>query len=486
MAIRSMGSTRRVRAGVLRVVGVAVLLLAGPAARAVESEDVAERLAGALRYPTVSPADPADFDGRPFVGLAGHLAASYPRVHAALDVERVADYSLLFRWRGTRPELEPVLFMSHLDVVPVDDRTRSEWTHPPFAGVVADGYVWGRGALDVKSGVVVWLEAIEALLAEGLVPERDVYLSFGHDEEIGGRAGAAAVAGTLEERGVRISMLFDEGGHVALDDPLVPGRPVATVLVAEKTYMNIRLVARGQGGHSSRPPLESAVDRLARAIHRLHENPMPARLTPPIRAMLEAAAPYQSFAPRTRMRHLWLFEGLVLREMLADPQRVPLVRSTMATTVVRAGVKANVVPEAAEAIVNLRLLPGDSQDDAVAHVRGVIDDPNVDLEVIRFSPSPPPASLDGEGLELIRASVRAIHPDAVVLPSLMTGATDTRRFTRIVRDAYRFVPIEVSREVAKTKHARDERIAVEPLARAVAIAREMVLRAARPAWQGGP
>ena len=155
MAIRSMGSTRRVRAGVLRVVGVAVLLLAGPAARAVESEDVAERLAGALRYPTVSPADPADFDGRPFVGLAGHLAASYPRVHAALDVERVADYSLLFRWRGTRPELEPVLFMSHLDVVPVDDRTRSEWTHPPFAGVVADGYVWGRGALDVKSGVVV-------------------------------------------------------------------------------------------------------------------------------------------------------------------------------------------------------------------------------------------------------------------------------------------------------------------------------------------
>ena len=122
------------------------------------SDEIAERLAGAIRFETISPEDPADFEGARYDDLSAYLRASYPRTHAALELERVNTYSLLYRWQGSNPDLQPALFMSHLDVVPVEDAALAAWTHPPFAGVIEDGYVWGRGAIDVKSGVILWLE----------------------------------------------------------------------------------------------------------------------------------------------------------------------------------------------------------------------------------------------------------------------------------------------------------------------------------------
>jgi carboxypeptidase PM20D1 len=216
-----------------------------PAVRAgeVDAARVAEHLAGAIRFPTISHADPADFDGKPFVALAAYLRKTYPLVHERLDVEVIADYSLLYTWRGSKPERDAALFMSHLDVVPVEAGTENLWKYPPFSGAIEDGYVWGRGALDIKCGVIVWLEAVEALLSEGFVPERTVYLAFGHDEELGGTKGAASIAKRLEDRGARIALLFDEGGSLSDDSPLLPGMPSAMVFVAEKTYLTLRLTA---------------------------------------------------------------------------------------------------------------------------------------------------------------------------------------------------------------------------------------------------
>ena len=455
------------------------MVLAGPAV-GVESNLVAEHLAGAIRFPTVSPANPADFDGQPFIELAAYLRDTYPRVHEQLEVEVISDYSLLYTWRGSNPDLDAALFMSHLDVVPVEPGTEELWTHPPFSGEIADGFVWGRGALDIKCGVIVWLEAVEALLAEGMVPERTIHLAFGHDEEIGGDHGAAAIAKTLEDRGTSVAWLFDEAGTMSDDNPLLPGQVAAMVFVAEKTYLTIKLTARGRGGHSSVPPRRTSIGKLAAAIHRLDENPMPARMTDAMRAMLAAAAPHQSFGRRFAFNNLWLTEKAILDSLLEDEMQRVMVQTSTAPTVIHGGVKDNVVPEVAEAMVNFRLVPGDSPDDVVAHVRETIDDPDVEIEALSWSPAPAPGALDGPAFDVIRDSVTAVIPDAVILPGLLPGATDTRHFVGIAKDIYRFVPVRVTMDLMASFHGRDERMGIEHLGQAVEIAIEMVRRSANP------
>ncbi|MBW2361823.1 MAG: M20/M25/M40 family metallo-hydrolase [Deltaproteobacteria bacterium] len=450
----------------------------GALADEVDAETVAEHLAGAIRFPTISPADPGDFDGQPFIDLAAYLRETYPLVHQRLDVEVVADYSLLYTWRGSRPERDAALFMSHLDVVPVEAGTEELWQHPPFSGAIEEGHVWGRGALDIKCGVITWLEAAEALLAEGFVPERTVYLAFGHDEELGGTEGAASIAKTLEDRGARIALLFDEGGSIADDNSLLPGVPVAMVFVAEKAYLTLRLTAHGRGGHSSIPPRHTSIGKLASAIHRIEENPMPPRLTDTMRAMLEASAPHQSFLRRFAFNNLWLTKGTILRSLLKDDLQRVMVQTSTAATVIHGGVKDNVVPESAEAMVNFRLLPGDTPEGVIEHVRSAIDDPDIDIESLGWSPAPPPAAIDGPAFEVIRESVNAVVPDAVILPALLPGATDTRHYTRIAEDVYRFVPVRVGSSLMESFHGRDERIGVAHLGEAVEMAKGMVRRSA--------
>ncbi len=450
------------------------------------AQAVAQRLAGALRYPTISPADPADFEGAPFIELANYLAQTYPLTHARLQRRVVNQYSLFFEWKGLEPELAPVLFMSHLDVVPVEPGTEAQWTHPPYAGVIDGGMVWGRGALDVKGGVILWLEAVEALLAQGFRPARTIYLAFGHDEEIGGDQGAAAMAARLRDRGVRLALLFDEGGFILNDFPLLPGRTVAQVVTAEKAYLTVRLTARGSGGHSSAPPRHTAIGRLAGAIHRLEANPPSARLTEPVRQMLVALAPAMSLTTRLVFNNLWLTEPLVTRRFADGGIQEALTRTTMAATVIRGGVKENVLPEQAHALVNFRLLPGDTQEDILAHIRRHVGDPGIEVETVSYTPAPPPADSTGPGFMLAKHAVWSVLPQALVVPGLLTGATDTRHYADLADNAYRFIPIRVSMNQVPGIHGRDERIAVAGLDQSVAIAIEMVRRAGNmEAWRPG-
>jgi len=464
----------------LLVTSILLGLLATSPVMATDSAMVAQHLAGAIRFPTISPADPADFDGTPFIELAAYLRETYPLVHSRLELEVISDYSLLYTWRGSNPDLDAALFMSHLDVVPVEEGTSELWTHPPFSGAIEGGFVWGRGALDIKCGVIVWLEAVEALLAEGIIPERTVHLAFGHDEELGGTEGAAAIAESLEARGTKLALLFDEAGSISDDNPLLPGRDAAMVFVAEKTFLTLRLTAHGRGGHSSIPPRHTSIGKLSSAIHRLEANPMPARLTDTMRAMLETSAPYQSFTRRFAFNNLWLTEGSVVGQLLDDDIQRVMVQTSTAATVIRGGVKDNVVPETAEALVNFRLLPGDTPDDVVAHVRETIDDPEIEIDPLGWSPAPPPASIDGAGFQLIRESVNEVLPDAVILPALLPGATDTRHYTRIAKDVYRFVPVRVGMILMKSFHGRDERMGVAHLGDAVDMAVGLVRRSALP------
>jgi carboxypeptidase PM20D1 len=472
--------------GVAAALWIGLAAAAAGTAGAQESaspEAIARRLAGAIRFETISHEDPAEFDAAAFEGLTAYLESQYPRAHAALERERIHEHTLLFRWPGSDPALAPALFMAHLDVVPVEDAALAEWTHPPFAGVVQDGFVWGRGALDVKSGVILWLEAIEALVASGFTPERTLYLSLGHDEEIGGFEGAAAVARTLRERGVRLAFLFDEGGFVLDGHPLLPDRTLAFVVTAEKHYYVVDLTTRGVSGHSSMPPPSTAIGRLARAIVQVEENPMPTRLTQPVRDMFAAVAPYVSWGRRLAFDNLWLTSGLVKAQLLDQRSSAPMVRTTLAATLISGGVKNNVIPEHATASLNVRILPGDTPEDVIAHLRDVIDDPAVEIEGTSWGAPPPPASPDGPAFAVARDAVLEVWPDAVVMPGLIPGTTDSRHFKGVADEILRFVPQRLHVDLAGGAHGRDERLAVAHLADSVAVAIGMLRRAGAPAMR---
>ncbi len=462
-------------------VAIGLVFVGGADAFAASSADViAERLAGAIRFETVSREDPAAFDPEPFEGLAAYLRDLYPRTHAALDLERINDHTLLFEWKGTNPELRPALFMAHLDVVPVEGAALEAWTHPPFSGAIEDGFVWGRGAIDVKSGVIFWLEAIESLLADGVTPERTIYLSLGHDEEVGGSRGAIAVAERFRRLGVHPAFLFDEGGFILDGHPLLPEATTALVVTAEKSYYTVELTARGVSGHSSMPPRHTAIGRLARAIERVEDNPMPARIVQPLRDMLEAASPHVPFGRRFVFRNLWLTGGMVERSFLEDRVSAPLVRTTFAVTLVSGGVKDNVIPELARATINVRILPGDTPEDVIEHLTRVIDDSGIEITGTPWGRAPEPAAVDGIAFPLASDAIRSVYPDAVVLPGLIAGATDSRHFAGIADEIIRFIPERVHVSQADGAHGRDERIAVAHLADSVAIATEMVRRAGLP------
>jgi carboxypeptidase PM20D1 len=440
----------------------------------------AERLAGALRIRTVSQEAPADGDVAAFRALHEYLRAAFPTAHAELERETVNEHSLLYTWRGGDPELKPILLLGHLDVVPVEPGTEDSWTHPPFAGHLDAEHVWGRGAIDDKSAVLGTLEAVEMLLREGFRPARTVYLAFGHDEEVGGEDGARAIAALLERRGVRLSMVLDEGGVVG--DGLLPGvsAPVALIGVAEKGFLSLELSTETAGGHSSLPPRQSAVGILSAAIARLEARPMPARLEGPTRSMFEHLATELGAARRAVFANLWLTRPLVMRTLESSPTTNAMVRTTTAATIFQAGTKDNVLPARARAVVNFRILPGDSIASVIGHVRGAIDDARVTVRATgRFSAEPARvSSSDSESYRALAQTIRSVHPDAVVAPYLVVVVTDSRHFARASDSVLRFSPLRLTHDELERVHGSDERISIRNYEDAIRVYRQLIARVA--------
>ena len=416
-----------------------------------------ESLSAAIRIPTVSHGKHIPLDTEAFANFHAFLAERYPRIFAQLDVEVVAGQSLLLHWRGSGAQL-PVMFLAHQDVVPVTAGTEKEWTHPPFAGVVADGFIWGRGALDDKGSLISLLEATERLLTEGFVPARSIYFGFGHDEEIGGE-GAKAMAKVLADRGVRLGFLLDEGGFVTKG--LVPGVDgrVALIGPAEKGYTSLRISAQGVGGHASMPPRHTALGLVARAINRLENHPFPADLSftkDTIRALGSAAPLVQ----RVVFANLWLFGPLAEHMLAAMPTTDAAIRTTTAATMMTAGVKDNVLPQSAEAVVNFRILPGDTVDSVIRRVTDVIDDPQVTVSLYSdFSNNPSKvAAIDSPGFKVLSETIRQLRPDTLVAPRLVVGATDARHYEAISEASYRFLGLEVGPAELAGMHGTNERV----------------------------
>lgn len=439
----------------------------GPPIAVADDPAAVARLAEAIRIPTISK-QAGVVDGPAFQQLHAFLAASFPRVHAQCAPELVAGHSLLFTCQGSDAALKPVLLAAHQDVVPVDPGSESKWEQPPFAGTVAGGFIWGRGALDDKQSMMAILEATERKLAAGWAPARTVYLAFGHDEEVGG-TGAAAMAALLKSRGVTLDLVLDEG--MAVTRGIVPGvdRPVAHIGIAEKGYLSVRVTATAPGGHSSMPTDDSAVVTLSRALTRLVETQHPARLDGATAGMLEALGPHMGLPMRVALANQWLTRPLVLRQFIANPTTAATVRTSTAPTLLMAGTKDNVLPQSASAIVNHRILPGDSIAGVLAHDRRVIDDPRVTVEPSGEGREPSAVSpTAGPGYDALARAIARSFPDAVIAPGLVLGGTDARNYQPVSTAIYRFTPMTMTSADLPRIHGTNERIGISDYARAIA------------------
>lgn len=422
---------------------------------------ILERLAGAIRIQTVSHQDPTQDDPVAFQALRDHLERSYPALHASLGRELVSERSLLYTWRGRDASLPGVVLMAHQDVVPVEPGTEADWEHPPFSGAIAGGFVWGRGTLDTKGKLTALCEAVDALASEGFQPKRTTYLFFGHDEEVGGRNGALPMAQRFESEGRHFEWVLDEGGTIAVG--IVPGvaRPVALIGIAEKGYLTLALTATAEGGHSSMPPSHTAIGILAAGIERLEAQPMRPALRGATRDFLAAVAPEMALPMRTAVANADLLEPLLLRALSGSPRSNATIRTTTAVTMIQAGIKENALPASARAVVNFRLLPGDTVEAVIEHVRSAVDDPRISVEVLPGShalePSPE-SRTDVEGFALLTRTIREMHPDAVIAPNLVLGGTDARYFRAVSESVYRFGPLRLGPDDLKRAHGTNERI----------------------------
>jgi carboxypeptidase PM20D1 len=439
-----------------------------------ETHAIADRLAQAIRYKTISRKDSVS-SNEEFLRFHHFLQTAFPLVHVNLVREVVGGHSLLFTWAGRNPLLRPILLMGHIDVVPIDPGTERRWTYPPFAGRIAHGYIWGRGALDDKASVLGMLEAVEHLLTEAFQPERTVYLAFGHDEELGGNMGAAAIAELLQSRRLQLDYVLDEGGY--LTEGIIPDvdRQVAMVGIAEKGYVSVELVVEAAGGHSSMPPNHTAIGVLSKAIHKLENSPFPSRIVMPTQRFLERLGAGTNLGRAIMTANLWLFDPLIRREMDKSPWSRAMIRTTQAPTVFEAGVSDNVLPGKARAIINFRVLTGDTIGDVLAHVKKTIDDPTI--KITPLSPQIEPSAISdisSDSFKPIERAIGATFPGTIIAPSLLIAATDSRHYTELTNNTYRFMPIAVRADDTERFHGIDERVSIKDYENAVRFFVELI------------
>jgi carboxypeptidase PM20D1 len=373
----------------------------------VNADSAAAHLAGAVRFATVSTQD-GTTDSAAFRDFHAWMERTYPLTFQHLTRDSVGGLSLLLTWTGADPAKAPVVLMGHQDVVPVIPGTEDKWTHGAFSGDIADGYVWGRGTLDDKVTVIAVLEAVERLLREGYTPARTIYLAFGHDEEVGGRQGAQALVQLYKDRKLPApALVLDEGGAVFEGAQLGVSGSVAMLGIAEKGFASLELSAEGEGGHSSTPPRETHIGRVARAVIALEDDQFPASLDGPTRTLMETLAPSMPFSRRLALGNLWLFGPVVKRGLLASPQTAAMLRTTTAPTIFQAGAKDNVLPPNAKAVVNFRIRPGETVDGVIARVQRVIGDTAVHVRSVGFRTDPSPVSdAGGPAFAMVATTIR--------------------------------------------------------------------------------
>lgn len=427
-----------------------------PATANVDANEAARALSELVRCKTVSHADAVGDDLAEFDKLVALLPTLFPRVHAACSFEKIGTRGLIYRWQGASAE-NPLVLTAHYDVVPVD---ASAWDGDPFSGEISEGIIHGRGTLDTKCTLSAILTAAETLLAQGFTPARDVYFCFAGDEEVMG-VGARSIVETLEKRGITPLCVVDEGG--AIVEKVFPGvdKPCALIGVAEKGTSNYGFSVRAKGGHSSAPLPNSPVDILAQACLNLKKKPFPFRVTEPAALLIDNLARHSSFVYRLIFANLWLFKPVLDTICQKSGGELnALFRTTTAFTVFKAGDAANVLPSAADMLVNLRILPGETLEGTLEALRTKTADERVEVNLVRGQGPSACSGTDGAGYAALCRAIGEVYPGVLISPYLMIAGSDARHYERICKHVYRFSGMPLSVAERRMIHGANEQIPV--------------------------
>ena len=427
----------------------------------------AEKLSRMIRCETVS--CPGEEQREKFLAFHRELEALFPRVHASLEKTEI-DGNLLFFWKGKSSE-KPLVLMSHQDVVPAE----GEWIRPPFSGEIDEGKVWGRGASDTKCSVMAFFQAAEELLAEGYVPENDVYLSSSCTEEWAGD-GCPKLVAELKRRGVRPWLVCDEGGGI-ITDPMggIRGN-FAMIGVFEKGKADVRFTARSGGGHASTPRPHSPIARLAAFVHDVETHRVFRRRLPKeVAAMFETLAPYASFPMKWIFGNLWLFRPVLLQVLpLVSAQAGAMIRTTIAFTMQSGSSACNVMPQEATVSANMRFIPHQGMKESLDVIEKKAAKHGLTMEVLSATDFTPSADLSGDAFRILRETAEKTFPGCPVSPYVMTGATDARFYQEICDHVFRFAPVVYGPEQMKGMHGLNENIEISCLPGAVDFYRNLI------------
>lgn len=425
------------------------------------------KLSKIIQCKTISSKHTDTFNWNEFEKLKDTLKENFPLVHKHLKYERINTHSLLYKWSGSADKKKrPILFLSHMDVVPIDEATLDEWIYPPFSGIIEDGFVWGRGAIDMKVQLTCILETIESLLEEGFVPNRDIYIALGHDEEVGGYNGAREIAKYLLSKGIFFDLILDEGGCISTEQLKNVSRPVAAVGTCEKGFCTIKLSCHSNGGHASMPPKHTSLGVLCKAIAKLEAHQMPLKLSKPVKEMLEYIGPEMDIVNRFLLSNIKIFRTLALRRLIKTSLGNSLLRTTTAATMAEASKQDNVLPSEASITLNFRILPGETYETLLNHVKKILkNNPHIEITVLRADNPSPISPSHCEAFKKIENAIYNVYPEVIVTPYLFVMGTDSRRYSKICENIYRFSPYMLSNEDLSGMHGINERVSLENIQR---------------------
>lgn len=422
-----------------------------------------DALAQLVRCKTVSYNDSALEDDGEFEKLISLLPELYPNVFTACSMDRLPDRGLLFRWPG-KTAGEPAVLMAHYDVVPVNEAL---WEKPPFAGMIEDGVLWGRGTLDTKVTFNGVLSAANYLVGKGFQPEHDIYFAFSGGEEINGN-GAPNIVQYFVQHDIHPALVVDEGGAVVED--VFPGvkQPCGLIGIAEKGMLNAQYRCVSAGGHASAPKPHTPVGVLSAACKRVEDHPFPAHMEGPAAQMFDTLGRYSTVLYRVIFANLWCF-GWVLDKMAkgSGGEMNALMRTTVAFTQMEGSSARNVIPPEAKMVSNIRLNPADSVASAVDYLNKTIADPHVEVSVLEsFEPSPV-SETNCSAWEKVSAAVAGTWPGCIVAPYLMVQCSDSRHYRDLSNHVYRFSAMDLTAQERATIHGNNERIRLQTVGKAV-------------------
>lgn len=450
------------------------------------NEKAVKRLSEAIQIPTVSNVEYNSTDFAPFEEFHAFLKESYPLIYKNLETDTVNTYGLVFHWKGKDSTKKPLLFLSHYDVVPVNNYDftnpppytpvfnlsgkatpltdyQNSWTYPPFSGAVDHGRIYGRGTLDMKGMLISILEASDQLLEEGYQPDQDIYFAFGHDEEVSGRQGAVKIADYFKQKNITFDAVYDEGGYVVSPGSVIKSidKAIALVGVAEKGFLTLQITVKGLGGHSSMPPSKGSLVLAAEIIEKLNNNQMEAMVTSPIEYFLNNVGGAMDFKSRLAIANQWLLKNLLIGSLEKDAASNALIRTTTAVTMAHSSDAPNVLSATTEVTVNFRILQGNTVEDVMNHVKELCEGYDVDFKVISSREPSKISDINGEPFKIVQKTIQEIYPNAIISSYLTIGGTDAYKYEIVSDNVFRFMPVEINQYDQRLIHNDNESITID-------------------------